>query len=83
MYVDSMYVHVECMVLFTPQSVFPQVFLYGGELHIIPIPSTPAEVTVYPAGVPTLQTALGLVWSHRETRASEGVQKAIQARIQG
>lgn len=63
--------------------ISPQVFLYDGELHLIPIPSSPAEVTVYPAGVPTLQTALSLVWSEHRTRAADGMQNAIQARIQG
>ena len=60
-----------------------QVFLYAGELHLIPIPSSPAEVTTYPIGTPTLEMALGLVWSGHKTGAAEGVQKAIQARIQG
>ena len=78
-----MYVCIECIALFIPKVCSPQVFLYAGELHLIPLPSSPAEVTVYPAGVPTLQTALDLVWGHHKTKASEGVQKVIQARIHG
>ena len=60
-----------------------QVFVCNGEVHIIPIPSNPAEVTVYPTGIPMVHQALQVVFGPHRTVAEERVQRAIRKRIQG
>ena len=65
-----------------PHILRPQVFLYRGEVHIIPRPLTPADVTYYPVATPTLQEAVDLVVNPTvPTCASKDVQDAIQQRI--
>ncbi|XP_061168215.1 protein ecdysoneless homolog [Saccostrea echinata] len=65
-----------------PETVENRVFLYNNELHIIPRPQTPAEVTIFPASTPTLQEAVNCVrQSALKTRASPQVQKALKARV--
>lgn len=59
-----------------------QVYIHNNELHIIPPPQTPADVTMLPASTPTLQEAVNCVQKFASrTRASNGVLKALKARI--
>ena len=58
-----------------------QVFVHKGKLHIIPIPSTPGELTVYPTGTPTVSQSLQLVFSVHKTEATGRIQDAISQRI--
>ena len=61
-----------------------QVFIYGGELHIIPQPENPAEVTVLPSGVPTLDAAVQCVRDTVVTTVADiNIQTDIQHRIIG
>ena len=62
-------------------STFFQVFLKDGKLHFIPVPSNPAEITVYTASTPTLKQAYHLLASSLKTAANEHIQNAIQRRI--
>ena len=62
---------------------FPQVFIHDDALHIIPIPSTPGEVTALPIGTPSVSQAIGLVCGSMKTTASEKVQQALESRIRG
>ena len=53
----------------------------GGDVHIIPQPSSPAEIMHYPVGTPTLPQAISLVRSDTPTVASKPIQEAIQRKI--
>lgn len=59
-----------------------QVFVHDGKVHIIPIPSTPGEVTIYPTGTPIIDQALHLVFGPHNTEAAAKIQKAISQRIE-
>ena len=59
-----------------------QVFVHNGRVHIIPIPTTPGEVTIYPTGTPILGQALQLVFGPHKTEAVLKIQKAIRQRIE-
>lgn len=59
-----------------------QVFVRDGKVHIIPIPSTPGEVTIYPTGTPIIDQALHLVFGPHNTEAAAKIQKAISQRIE-
>ena len=52
-------------------------------MHIVPIPQTPAEVTIYPTGVPSVTVALQLVFGPANTLSGLLVQQAISKRILG
>lgn len=65
-----------------PENSENRVFLHNGNLHIIPYPTNPSEVTSYPAGVPTLQHAYQTVVNKEtKTQASDSIQGCIKARI--
>lgn len=65
-----------------PDTVENRVYIHNNELHIIPPPQTPADVTMLPASTPTLQEAVNCVRKFASrTRASNGVLKALKARI--
>ena len=52
-------------------------------MHIVPIPSNPSEVGVYPVGKPTIRSALSLIrCATSNTLASREVQDAIRTRIE-
>ncbi|KAK3089567.1 hypothetical protein FSP39_004670 [Pinctada imbricata] len=66
----------------TPETAENRVYLYNGELHIIPIPQTPAEITTLPTGTPSVEQAIQCVKNYNSaTRASNKVQQEISARI--
>jgi hypothetical protein len=59
-----------------------QVFIHRGQLHIIPKPRSPAELTSLPVSTPTIQEAVRIVKDGAiPTEASEPVQKCIQERL--
>jgi len=60
-----------------------QVFIHGGKVHIIPLPSTPREITLFPTGTPTLTSALEIINGSSNTLADDKIQQAISQRIQG
>lgn len=64
-----------------PDNSKNRVFVHKGKLHIIPIPSTPGELTVYPTGTPTVSQSLQLVFSVHKTEATGRIQDAISQRI--
>ncbi|XP_022317382.2 protein ecdysoneless homolog [Crassostrea virginica] len=65
-----------------PDTVENRVFIHNNELHIIPRPQSPAEVTLFPAGTPSLLEAVNCVRkSASRTRADLAVQKALKARV--
>ena len=58
-----------------------QDFVRHGKVHIVPIPSNPGELTIYPTGTPTVLQALQLVFSHHKTEAGPKIQSEIKQRI--
>ncbi|XP_078055505.1 protein ecdysoneless homolog isoform X2 [Mustelus asterias] len=60
-----------------------KVFFYRGELHIIPIPQNPGELSWLPASDPTILQALNLLTTHSDRcLAAEPIRKAIRKRIE-
>ncbi|KAI8821665.1 SGT1 protein-domain-containing protein [Fimicolochytrium jonesii] len=66
-----------------PTTIRNRVFLHKGVLHIIPIPRTPAEIPLYPAGNITLEQALDTIRGSAPTNAPEKVQDVIMQRLNG
>ena len=65
-----------------PENSDNRIFIYGGEVHIVPIPSHPGEVTLYPAGTPSVGVAVELVRSQAHpTKCSNHVQQVISKRM--
>lgn len=58
-----------------------RVFVHKGKLHILPIPSNPGEVIIYPAGTPTVLQALQLIFGVHKTEAAAKIQSTISQRI--
>ena len=58
-----------------------QVFVHDGKVHIIPLPATPGELTIYPTGTPILHQVLKLVFGPHNTEAAAKIQETIQQRI--
>ena len=59
----------------SPETATQRVYVHQGQLHIIPLPSSPAEVGVIPVGTPSLTTALGLLGPR--TLAAPAIQQAV------
>eukprot|EP00112_Aurelia_sp_Birch-Aquarium-sp1_P018588 Seg4454.2 transcript_id=Seg4454.2/GoldUCD/mRNA.D3Y31 product="Protein ecdysoneless" protein_id=Seg4454.2/GoldUCD/D3Y31 len=64
-----------------PDMAENRVFIHNGQIHIIPLPSNPSEISIFPTGKPSLSQALNLVLGSQKTIASAAVQKSIFARI--
>ena len=59
-----------------------QVFIHGDQLHIIPKPRSPAELTSLPVSTPSVHEAVRIVSNEAiQTEASEQIQKCIQERL--
>ena len=58
----------------------PQVFIHNGQIHIIPLPSNPSEISIFPTGKPSINQAFNLILGGQKTIASAEVQKSIFAR---
>lgn len=65
-----------------PDNSKNRVFVHEGKVHIIPIPSTPEELTMYPTGTPLLHQALKLVFGPYNTEAVAQIQETIKQRIE-
>lgn len=61
-----------------------QVFLYKGELHILPCPSKSTSVGFSKDVVPSVAQALELLYTHPEgCRASSKISLALKKRLEG
>ena len=59
-----------------------QVFIYNGNLHIIPIPKSPADVAAFPHTFSSVGDAVECIRTYSEqTKASLKVQTTIQNRL--
>jgi hypothetical protein len=63
----------------TPDKAENRIFVREGSLHILPLPTSPAEIGVYPVTTPTLAQALPLLST--STLAAQPIQRALQTRI--
>ncbi|XP_041473707.1 protein ecdysoneless homolog [Lytechinus variegatus] len=65
-----------------PETSINRVFIYRGDLHIIPKPSNPAELAFLPAGIPSKSHAIDVVRSHSQnTLAKLTIREAVRARV--
>ncbi|XP_030840023.1 protein ecdysoneless homolog [Strongylocentrotus purpuratus] len=65
-----------------PETSINRVFIYNGELHIIPKPGSPAELAFLPAGVPSISHAVEVVRKHsQKTLAKPSIREAVRARV--
>uniref|UniRef100_UPI00398F3F00 protein ecdysoneless homolog n=1 Tax=Pristiophorus japonicus TaxID=55135 RepID=UPI00398F3F00 len=66
-----------------PDTSANRVFFYRGELHIIPMPQNPGELSWLPASNLTIPQALNVLTTHSEKcLAAEPIRKAISRRMQ-
>jgi len=65
----------------SPSNSFARVFLRGGLLHIVPTPSTPAELVVIPVDLSLSEGLAAIRDPSLDTEASAQVQKAISSRL--
>ncbi|XP_076443886.1 protein ecdysoneless homolog [Babylonia areolata] len=65
-----------------PETAEKRVYIHGGELHVVPIPQSPNEVSTYPLFTPTIEEAVTLVRNPDiNTRAVQPIQDALNARL--
>eukprot|EP00038_Savillea_parva_P012957 m.208038 g.208038 ORF g.208038 m.208038 type:complete len:760 (-) comp24002_c0_seq1:88-2367(-) len=64
-----------------PETAINRVFLHQGAVHLVPPPTSPAQIGVYPVGTPSLDEAVPLVRSNHETVAPPNVAAAIAQRL--
>jgi len=61
-----------------------RVFLFNGEVHLLPVCVTPGDVTPFPAGTPDPAAAAAFISAYPHlSRAKENVQQCISARLGG
>ncbi|PVD38810.1 hypothetical protein C0Q70_01433 [Pomacea canaliculata] len=66
----------------TPETAESRVYIFGGNLHVIPIPQTPTEVTQFPLFTPSVEEALDIIYnSSLNTVAPQVVQTTLRRRI--
>lgn len=66
-----------------PDTAENRVFLYNGDLHIIPIPESPQDVDGLPLFTPTLPEAINCIRQlTHQTEADAPIQKAVKRRIE-
>ena len=66
-----------------PDTSENRVFIYQGNLHIIPLPSNPSEITVFPTGKPTVHHALKILKTNAEkTLALPWIQDSVAKKVQ-
>lgn len=67
-----------------PDTAQQRVYLYGGEVHLIPVASSPASLTSLPSGIPSVMDAVSTVKRLPDhTRAPPKVQSALTLRVDG
>ncbi|XP_033743269.1 protein ecdysoneless homolog isoform X1 [Pecten maximus] len=65
-----------------PETVENRVYIYNGQLQIIPLPQSPSDITSLPGALPSISDAVQCVRScSAATVASASIQQAIQTRI--
>ena len=65
-----------------PDLAEARVYLYKGQVHLIPVADRPSQLTPIPTGVPKVAEAVRTVANFAEvTLASEAVQRAVSERI--
>ncbi|CAG5121664.1 unnamed protein product [Candidula unifasciata] len=65
-----------------PESAENRVYIYNGDLHVIPIPQTAEESSRYPLFTPTVAEAVACVRDCAcETRCSQAVQNMLNKRL--
>ncbi|OWF55919.1 protein ecdysoneless homolog [Mizuhopecten yessoensis] len=65
-----------------PETVENRVYIYNGQLHIIPLPQSPADITSLPGSVPSISDAVQCVRTCSPAAvASASIQQAVQTRI--
>ncbi|ORX92838.1 SGT1-domain-containing protein [Basidiobolus meristosporus CBS 931.73] len=68
----------------TPENSQNRVYIYNGALHIIPIPKTPADFGIFPAGQISVQKGIEIIRKNsRSTIQNNGIQNTIQHRLAG
>ena len=60
-----------------------RVFIKNGRLHIIPQPTNPGEMGVYPTSTPSIQQSYTLINSEVKTLADESIQAVIEKKLSG
>lgn len=67
-----------------PNTAQHRVYLYGGEVHLIPVARSPASLSPLPCGTPSIMDAVSTVTRlPQHTRASPKVQSALTLRVDG
>lgn len=64
-----------------PTSSQNRVFIHNNSLHIIPTPSNPADIAIFPTSQPTMTQAYDLVLSEHKTFANQAIQQCIRTKI--
>ncbi|ORX85322.1 SGT1-domain-containing protein [Anaeromyces robustus] len=64
-----------------PENCENRVFIYQGNVHIIPYPTTPYELMLFPAGKIYLSRALDIIIGPGKTEASKEINNAINLKI--
>ncbi|XP_048248661.1 protein ecdysoneless homolog [Haliotis rufescens] len=66
----------------TPETSDNRVYIYQGDIHIIPIPQTPAEMMELPLFAPDIPDGVNCIREHTSlTRASPQIQRYIFSRL--
>ncbi|XP_052069316.1 protein ecdysoneless homolog [Mytilus californianus] len=67
-----------------PDTAENRVYIFQGNLHIIPFPQSPAQITTLPSGVPAVQYAVKCVRNYNTaTLASTEINNAVRQRFEG
>ncbi|KAK9679091.1 hypothetical protein K7432_016422 [Basidiobolus ranarum] len=68
----------------TPENSQNRVYIHNGKYHIVPIPKTPADFGVFPAGQLSIQKAVEIVRKSSHLTVQKGrIQSAMQERVSG
>ncbi|ORX50317.1 SGT1-domain-containing protein [Piromyces finnis] len=65
-----------------PENCENRTFIYKGKVHIIPYPTNPYELILFPAGKVFLSRALDIVTGPGKTEASKDINDSINSKIQ-
>ena len=59
-----------------------QVYIYGGSLHVVPMPHNPGEESTFPLFTPTVEEAVAFVRNpNLDTLASQPIQDSLSKRL--
>ncbi|KAL4240442.1 hypothetical protein ACF0H5_001234 [Mactra antiquata] len=65
-----------------PEKAENRVYIYNGELHIIPIPQSPGDIASFPPTITSVTDAIECIRSYpQQTKASQKIQTAVNNRI--